>query len=61
MLSGVGISDTELRYIEFTYVHYCNKWKKKSETVEDCVQMAETRNSENVVATKLVLFVTCVN
>jgi len=29
MLSGVGISDTELRYIEFIYIHYCNKWKKK--------------------------------
>jgi hypothetical protein len=36
MLSGVGINDTELRYIEFIYIEYCNKWKKKSETVEDC-------------------------
>jgi hypothetical protein len=61
MSSEVGISDTELRYNEFIYIHYCNKWKKKSETGEDCVQMAEPENSENGLATKLVLFVTCVN
>jgi len=61
MLSGAGISDTELRCIEFIYIHYCNKWKNKSETGEDCVQMAEPENSENGLATKLVLFVTCVN
>jgi len=61
MLSGVGTSDIELRYIEFIYMHYCNKWKKKSETGEDCVQMTKPENSENGLTTKLVLFVTCVN
>ena len=60
MLSGAGISDTELRHIEFIYIHYFNKWRK-SETGEDCVQTAEHENSENGLATRLVLFVKCVN
>jgi hypothetical protein len=59
-VSGVGISDIELSYIEFIYIHYCNKWKKKMKQ-EKCVQMAEPENSENGLATKFVLFVTCVN
>jgi hypothetical protein len=60
MLNGVGISDTELPYMEFIYMHYCNKWKKKVK-LEKTVQMAEPENSENGLATKLELFVTCVN
>lgn len=60
MLSGAGISDTELRHIEFIYIHYLNKCRK-GETGEDCVQTAEQENIEDGLATRLVLFVKCVN